>query len=317
VTGPFTRKLLGALLIAAAAGFLVHAIVVNWQALRAHEWRVDLPLLIVSIVGHVAVLAWGVMVWRRVLGYFTSIHIAHRLLLRIWFLSNLARYVPGKIFQFVAVAHLGKTAGIPSGVLLASLLVHTALALLSAAVLAAWTLGGLLIPAAPLHVIGFTATVIAVGLVHPAFLNRVLRLVGRAMRHDLLRWHGSWGSGLLLFGLSVVSWLLYGLVYFAFLSSLTPLPIGTLPQLSGINALSFVAGYVAFVTPGGLGAREAAMTVLLLPLVPASVAAVLAMASRLWTIVAEVMGGVVALLVSRRHTAGTETSPTSARAERP
>lgn len=121
----------------------------------------------------------------------------------------------------------------------------------------------------------------------------------------------------MLLALSLVSWILYGLVYFLFLASLTPLPLGVLPQLAGVNALSFVAGYLAFVTPGGLGAREAAMTALLLPLVPASVAAVLAVASRLWTIIAEVAGGMLALLLLRRDGIPSEPVPPGPAVEKP
>ena len=51
---------------------------------------------------------------------------------RIWFLSNLARYLPGKVFQFIAVAQLSRGAGLSGAVLLTAMLVHTGITLLSA-----------------------------------------------------------------------------------------------------------------------------------------------------------------------------------------
>jgi glycosyltransferase 2 family protein len=293
-------RALAALLIGAAAWYLSHAIAANWQALREHEWRVDVSLLGLSLVAHVAVLAWGVAVWGWVLRQFAGVPVPRAVLLRIWFLSNLARYVPGKIFQFVAVAQLGRAADVPAPVLLASLLVHTAFALLSAVVLAAWTIGPhLLAGFSPLS-LGVPVAALAILLVHPGWLNRSLHLLGRLVRRELHGWHGSWRDGIWLLSLSVLSWVFYGIAYYLLLVSLTPIALAALPLLAGVNALSFVAGYLAIVTPGGLGVREAAMTGLLLPLLPPGVAAVLAIAARLWTIAAELIGGAAALLLWRR-----------------
>ena len=67
---PLWRRLLTLLLIAAAAWYLGRAISGNWDALKGFEWRIrPLPLL-GSVVLHVAVLAWGVWVWSRVLRCF-------------------------------------------------------------------------------------------------------------------------------------------------------------------------------------------------------------------------------------------------------
>jgi glycosyltransferase 2 family protein len=300
VSRKLATRLVATALILAAGWFLADAIVDNWRALVEFEWQVAPALLLASIAAHVGVLAWGVWVWGRVQRCFAGQPIPQRVLLRIWFLSNLARYIPGKVFQFVAVAHLGRAAGLGSSVLLASLLVHTGVTLLAATVLAGYTLGSLLLPWAPSALVGSLAALISILLVHPLPLNAALATLGRLTRRDVLGWRGRWIDGVVLLAFSLFSWLLYGVAYYLFLVSLTPLPIGTLPMLSGVNALSFVAGYLAIVTPGGLGVREAAMTALLLPLLPRSVAAVLAIASRLWTIAAEITGGVLALVLARR-----------------
>lgn len=303
-------RLLGALLLAAATWFLYDTIASNWQALSEHDWRVDPLLLGASVVAHVGVLVWGVLVWGRVQRQFSGAAVPTTQLLRIWFVSNLAKYIPGKVFQFVAVAQLGRGSGAAPSVLLASLLVHTGLSLLTATLLAGLTLGGQLLADVPQTLIAVVAVAGSLLLVHPALLDGALRLVARVTRRDLLRWHGRWADGIALLGLSLTSWVLYGVAYYLFLAAFTPLPLGTLPALSGVNALSFVAGYLAIVTPGGLGVREAAMTALLLPLLPRSVAAVLAIASRLWTIAAEVIGGLLALLLARRaRTAGARPPP--------
>jgi glycosyltransferase 2 family protein len=296
---PGWRRVLTLLLVAAAAWYLAATIARNWSEVRRFEWEVDPLLLAASVAAHVAVLAWGVWVWSRVLRHFEHPPVSLGLLLRIWFLSNLARYIPGKVFQFVAVAQLSRAAGLSGAVLLASMVVHTGMALLSAALLSAWTLVRPLLPALPALPVGVAATVLAVLLVHPRVLNAGLGVLRKLARRDVIRWNGSWGDGIAVLALSVVSWVFYGGAYWMLLASLAEVSIRQVAMLAGVNALSFVVGYLAIVTPGGLGVREAAMTRLLLPLVPASVGAVLAIASRLWTVVAELIGGGLTLLLVR------------------
>lgn len=297
------KRIAGAVLVAAAVYYLVWTVVANWDDLRAFDWDVDAPLLIASTAAHVAVLAWGVWVWGRVLRCFAHPPVGNGTLQRIWFLSSLARYIPGKVFQFVAVAQLSNAAGLSGAVLLTSLVVHTGMALLSAMLLSAWTLTGPLFPALPPVPIGIAATVLSLLLVHPAFLNAAIGFIPRLLKKKVIRWEGSWIDGIGVLALSVVSWILYGGAYYLFLASLTDIPSSAIPMLSGVNALSFVIGYVSIVTPAGAGVREAAMTQLLLPLVPEPVGAVLSIASRLWTIAAELLGGALVLLLTRKGTA--------------
>jgi len=297
------KRIAGAVLVAAAVAYLVWTIARSWDQLRAFDWEVDVAMLVASTAAHVAVLAWGVWVWGRVLRCFAHPPVGNGALQRIWFLSSLARYIPGKVFQFVAVAQLSTAAGLSGAVLLTSLVVHTGMALLSAMLLSAWTLTGPLFPALPPVAIGVAATVVCILLVHPAFLNAAIGFIPRLLKKNVIRWEGSWIDGVGVLALSVASWVLYGGAYYLFLASLTEIPASAIPMLSGVNALSFVIGYVSIVSPAGAGVREYAMTQLLLPLVPEPVGAVLSIASRLWTIAAELLGGALVLLLTRKGTA--------------
>ena len=292
------RRIVGALLVIATAWWLGRLISTNWTELRGFDWRADPGLLAASVAAHVAVLAFGVWVWSRVLRHFEHPPVRLGSLQRIWFLSNLARYVPGKVFQFVAVAQLSRTAGLSGAVLLTSMLVHTGITLLSSVVVAAWTLSeGIVRGVDPLWP-ALAATAGALLAVHPAFLNRLLAVIPRLLKKDVIRWNAGWGAGAGLLALAVLNWLLYGAAYHLFVASLTDVPWRLMPQMAGVNALSFFLGY-ASPLPGGAGLREVSMTALLTPFLPEGVAAVLSLASRLWTIAAELLGGGLALLLVR------------------
>jgi glycosyltransferase 2 family protein len=298
VTRATVRRVAAVLLILATAFWLGRLIAHNWAGLQGYEWRVDAPRLIASVAVLVAVLALGVWGWGLTLRRFEHPPVRTRELQRIWFLSNLARYVPGKVFQFVALAQMGRSGGHSGAVLVTSLLVHTGMALLSAGVLAAWTLGGGIVPGVGPPATAAMATLLALLAVHPALLNRLLAVVPRLLRRETVRWNARWIDGAGLLALATANWVLYGFAYHLFVSALAEVPWSLLPQMAGVNALSFLIGY-ASPLPGGAGLREVAMTELLRPHLPTGVAAVLSLASRLWTIAAELVGGLLAVLVAR------------------
>lgn len=294
----WAKRLLAVALVAATVWYLTATVTAHWDQLRTFRWEVRPWRLLASVLALGGVLAWGVWVWSRVVKHFVEVPVRLGSLQRIWFLSNLARYVPGKIFQFVAVAQLGRTAGLASPVLLTSLLVHTGASLLAAAVLGAWTVPFPHLARPTSLLLAAATTTAAIALVHPAVLNMLLALLQRLAKRSVVRWNASWGDGAAILWLGVFSWMLYGAAYYLFVSAVANVPPALLPQMAGVNALSFVAGYLSPL-PGGAGLREIAMTELLQSYVAPGVAVVLAVASRLWTIAAELLGGAAVLLLVR------------------
>jgi hypothetical protein len=299
---PLWRRILTPALVTAAFAFLAWTAFHSWRDLRAYHWDVEPGRFALSLVANVGVLVWGVFVWSRVLAVFADVRPRLPELARIWFLSSAARYVPGNVWQFVAAAQLAREAGLAAGVLLTSLLIHTGFSLLSAGVVAA-----VILPAATFgraSVPGWWAGLVAlaaVAVVHPAVLRTALRVVPRRLLGGDETWRGSWAQGLLLLGLSILSWLLAGGAYYLFVTSLTPLRAGSLAPLIGVNALSTLAGFLVVFAPAGLGVRESTMTVLLAPFVPAGVGAVIALLARLWAVLADIIGAIPAILSLRRR----------------
>jgi uncharacterized membrane protein YbhN (UPF0104 family) len=290
------KRTAAAVLVTAAVAFLGYRIYTNWAGIRAYPWHVNPLLLAASLAAHVAVLVSGTFVWSRVVACFDHPPVPARDLLRVWALSNLARYIPGSVFQFVAAAHLAGQRGLSRVLLLASLAVHVGMTLVAAAVLGVATLplSSLGVQAPPRWMVWLLP--LSVVFVHPAVLNGALRLLSRVTRRPALVWRGSWAAGIGLLALDVASWIVYGLAFWLFLRSLAALPASTIGPVIGVNAFSFIAGYVT-PAPGGIGPREAMMTLLLTPFYPAGVAAAVATLARLWSIAAELGTAAVALLL--------------------
>lgn len=296
------RRILGAALVLAAFAFLVLAVARDWRELRAYDWHVDPLLLALSLIALLADFAIGVYGWHRTLRCFETEAVRYGVVLRIWFISTLARYIPGKIWQFVGAAQLAKDEGLPAVVVLTSLVVNMGFTLLAAALvglatvpvrLAAWTGDA---TAAVLVAI----TGLAVLAVHPAVLNFLLRLMPRWLHRSVLVWKGRWWDGIVLLAIAAASWLVYGAALLVFFSSLVrTAPPDAYIILTGANALAFLAGYFIIIAPAGLGAREVSFAALLTPVLPTAVAAVLAVASRLWIVATELLGAGIVISLHR------------------
>jgi uncharacterized membrane protein YbhN (UPF0104 family) len=308
--GGWPRRILSAALILAAFAFLGVEIARNLDELRDFRWTFRPGMLLVSLLLLVAVFCWGILVWQAVLRRF-GVRADFLPLARTWFVSNVSRYIPGMVWQFVSLAQLGGKMGVPATTTVTSLLVQMGFNLIAAilvgAALLPSALAGDLRPA--LEVLRWLAP-LGLLLVHPAVIRFLLRHTSRLTRREVLAWHGSWPGGVWLLFLASIAWLLFGAALFLFLRSFTDLAITALPAIAAVNAFAFLAGYMAFFAPGGLGFKDAALTLLLSGIVPPAIAASLAVAARLWNIAAEVLPALV--LLPRRAPASPREEPPSA-----
>lgn len=281
------------LVAAATMLFLGLTIVRQWRELQLYEWQVDGPRLAASVVALFLVFAWGGWVWRHLLGNL-GVRVGFLPLLRLWYLSSLARYVPGKVWQFVGAAQLGRRLGLEPVPLLTSMVLQMGFLMVAGAAVALPALLMADIPSgATMAAVMTAAVVLAVVLVHPRVLNTGLDLASRVLPQGVLRWEGSWGAGVRLLGMYILVWVVQGLAFALFVHAVVDLPGAALPVLVGANALAMVAGMLVFVVPAGLGAREAVLALLLSPWAPMGAAALIAVGSRLWTIATELIGTAV------------------------
>ena len=293
------RRVLSGVLIVAAFAFLGVEITRNVDQLRSFHWAFRPGLLIASLCTLIGVFLWGILVWQAVLRRF-GIQADYVPLARAWFVANVSRYIPGMVWQFVSLAQLGGKMGIPATTTVTSMLVQMGFTLIAAVIVGVSLLpSGMAGDLAPVLAILRWFAPLAFLLIHPAIIRFAMKHTTRITRREVLAWNGSWLGGLWLLSLSIVAWLAFGAALFLFLRSFTNLELSALPAIAAINALAFLAGYLAFFAPGGLGFKDAALTLLLAGIVPPAIAASLAVAARLWNITAEVIPALV-LLPRRR-----------------
>ncbi|MBA2565614.1 MAG: flippase-like domain-containing protein [Gemmatimonadetes bacterium] len=285
-----------------AAGVLVLAFVAaymreHWVEIRDYRWDPEPGLLATATLLAAAALILFGCVWTallRALGEPLTITAG----LRIWFVSNLARYVPGKVWQLSGTAYLARREGVDPVHAVWSSLLAQAIVLAVAVLL---LLGAL--PATAARVYGRGAQ-LALALATAAMFALYLSpLFDRAYARAATLLRGGspppalgLRNKLLLGAGTALAWGVFATSFWVFLEAVTS---ERLPPLAaaGIFVAGYLAGFLAFFTPGGLGVREGVYVVLLGPYLPTSVALAAAILSRLWlTLVELVLASLSAVL---------------------
>ncbi len=298
------RRAVGYLLAAAILLSLGNVLYRTWGDLAKSDFHFDfnLPRLCISLALCVVARSFAVEAWRR-----TLISLGDRLgftfAMRVWFVSNLARYVPGNVWQVATMMAMVEQAGVSKTNALLSQVVYTALALAIAGLLGLAfflfrpdLLNGALPPdiatAAP-WVVAIVFIVLVIVFALPQFNRLVVWGTGKVMRRTIIAPTPTFARGTLPPLFSLAMWLTNGLAFWLFISSVVDLPLAQLPVFIAMNAGAYWIGYMSFVTPSGLGFREGALAWMLATLLPAPVAVALSLATRLWATAGELLGVVL------------------------
>jgi hypothetical protein len=95
-----------------------------------------------------------------------------------------------------------------------------------------------------------------------------------------------------------IAWIFYGAALWMFINSIVgKTEMGLIPAV-GIFAGAYQIGYLALFAPGGIGPRELVMGQMLLPFLP-GVAPMIAILSRIWTTIIEVLATAISFLIKK------------------
>jgi glycosyltransferase 2 family protein len=305
--GPGARRLRAVLgshrlrlaMLAVALAFLALVLRSQWAAIRGYNLDVHPDLLLLSYVPLVAAALLEVALWRRLLAA-----LGHSLPLGraagVWFLSNLARYIPGNVWQFLGMMELAAANGVPRPVTLTSVALHQLLSNLAGLCIgvAVISRSGILGGNAALPVAAFV--LLALLLLSPPVLRRLLgllrRFTGAGSAADPL----PFSLVLALFAGYCLYWLLCGSGFVLLSTALGVVP-GRGALWIAAYAGAYVVGYLSLLTPSGIGVREGVLALLLAAVATGAPGALLAVAARLWSTVGELAITATVAIVERRH----------------
>lgn len=304
------RRLGAALRTPAARVAAVVAVLAAWgwflagqlDALREHEWRVGVPALAAAVLCGALYFAGLAVCWTLLL---RSMGGAARAVplgagVRVWTSTMLSRYVPGNVWHIVGRVAFAGRLGVAPAQVAASATVEQLLTLLGAAAVfglslpfwrggaggQAWLL--LLIPA-------------GLALLHPRALGAAMALAAEKLRRPELAWPYAYGEMALIVAAYALANLLAGLALAIVVAASAPLGPGEAAFVVGASAAAWAIGYLSFLTPSGLGVREAALAALLAQVIPLPTAVAASLVYRLALTLGELVAAGAGLLLQRRR----------------
>jgi uncharacterized membrane protein YbhN (UPF0104 family) len=292
------RRWLTGAVVAVVAICVALALRSQWRVIAKADWQLEperFTLATVLLAVSFAIVAW---LWGVALRGVAGVPVRRGM--RIWFLANLARYVPGSVWSILGAVELARREGAPrrsaASVVALTQLLNVGVALLI----------GLPVIVAEFTRYGRPAlaglAVIVAGLAALWLARRpLIRLLRR--RYPDLTWRDVFPSGRLAVGLTLgyaVYWIVAGLAFGIFASAVHP-PAGEHLVLAvAAFSAAYAIGFLSLLTPSGLGVREGVLVAVLAGVMPAGVAAVVAVLARLWMMAVELLGAGVTLALAGR-----------------
>jgi glycosyltransferase 2 family protein len=275
-----------------ALGLGVYAVADQWTQVRADLADIGVPALVAAVL--LTLPAWFAMMatWRGLLADFGS-RLPWRGASHVFFLGQLGKYIPGSVWPVLAQMELGRAYHVPrhrsAAVAILAMLVSLEAALVVAASTLPWAggrTGG--------YSWAFLAAPFLLALLHPRIANPVLDWLFRVTRRPPLE-HPLTGRAILAaVARNVTAWLLAGL-HVWLLAVRLGAPVGRTFLLAvGGFAFAWSVGFLVVLAPAGAGIRELILIAALSPVLSTSQATAVALASRLVTIVADLVWAGVA-----------------------
>jgi uncharacterized membrane protein YbhN (UPF0104 family) len=239
--------------------------------------------VVVLLTYAVLIQTWRVVVmgWGQRLDYLDAA--------RIWTVSNLGRYLPGKVWQLGAMAYMAEQRGVSGVVAAGSALVVTIVNLIAGFVVAAATGARLL----EFSTLGLMLIAIAAAgvLLAPAVIPWLVRLAARMLKRDAstipqLPTRSLWVAVIA----SAIAWVMYGIAFKLLTTGVLGSAAGATSLYVAVFTGSYVLGFIVLIAPAGVGVREVSMGAALVNAgFAVSSATVLTIASRLWLTILEII----------------------------
>lgn len=284
--------------------FLVWNIRNNWETISTLEWDLRNTNTLWLLIFLVLVYSVNVVSWHLVIKALKA-KVSLKKNLKIWIFSNIARLLPGGIWQYPSRVYLlskekiSKTLGTTAVIVEVLFTLGVGAAVVFAS-LAFWQLPEEYVAyGEALWFFLLVPLLLILLLTNQKILNVAVALIARvkgkkeAVLADI-RIPPIWFPVLVTAFLA--RFLVIGSALFFLARLVLPLDLSLLPIFIGVFSLSWLLGYITLLAPAGLGVTEVSLTALLSLYIPFSLAAVLAIAFRIALVGMEIVFLLVAFL---------------------
>jgi uncharacterized membrane protein YbhN (UPF0104 family) len=270
--------------------FAVRSLVTQWTKVEPRMSHIQFGWQWIGSATVLVLIAYALLIegWRRVLGAWDS-HLPFPQASRIWFLSNLGKYVPGNIWSLTAMGVMARGRGLSALAAAGSSVIMQTVSLATGAAIV--MVSGAKLLGQPVLVGVSVFALVVILLSAPKFLPPLAVWIGGLIGRDILPptvpATSIWTAAIA----STFSWLLYGLAFQLFVRGLLGTSPGEISSYIAVYTAAYLLGFISPIAPAGLGVREFTLAAFMTQLGLASEAdaALVAIAARLWLTIVELV----------------------------
>ena len=304
---PRWRAILGGLVLVVALVFAAIALRHQWPGVREAVGTMAWP----ALLGAGAFAALGIVCsaeqqWQLIRSWTSS---SFRLqLFRLYFVSQLGKYLPGPLWAYAAQMELARSRGIDRRTSVFSILLGAAISVLAAGALTGLVISTPAFSAVPeglrWSLIGIAIAVVGVMVARPGAVDRLARWGMKKTKGEEPQTAPSPQRIRAAIVWTFASWLAFGVHLWILLEASGAGGVGAVPLAIGGFAAAWVVGFLVFFVPAGIGVREGVMVgVLVATGLEAGTALAIALVSRFLIVAAEVALALPSIIERRRQRA--------------
>ena len=270
--------------------FAARSLAGQWNKVESRLTHVHFAWEWIAAATTLVLIAYGLLIegWRRVLVAWAS-YLPFVDAARIWFLSNLGKYVPGNIWSLTTMGVMARKRGLSGIAAAGSSVIMQTVSLATGTAIVMVTSAKLL--GKPLLVGIAVVLLVALLLSAPRFLPPLARwietLIGRYIAPPSVPATSIWTAAVA----SALSWLLYGAAFELFVRGLLGVAPGETSSYIAVYTAAYILGFISPIAPAGLGVREFTLAAFMtrLGLANEADAALVALSARLWLTIVELV----------------------------
>lgn len=281
------KTFLGILITFLILFFLGRGLFFSWKEVESYSWQFHPLWLFLSFLTLLFYSCCSVKPWLAFLYKFGK-KLSYREGFVIFYLSQLGRYFPFKLWLLLGRIYLCEKAGIGKAETLFSSLLELSFLVLSGSLISLCSLPFVraeIFRFFPIFLIALFFGIFTI----PFFWRKIFHFVSKKILRAEISFEFSAFQFLRFLFTYLLLWCFCGLAFFLFVKSLSPISWSKFPAMMGIYASAWTVGFLSVITPSGLGVREGMLSLLLAAYLPTSTATLVALLSRIWSTTAELV----------------------------
>jgi len=280
--------------------FMAYYLNRNWMELQKHKWDFDPALFLFSCVLLWIAMGSATFMNKLIFKTIAGAHFSFWHMFKIFNLTNIGRYLPGKLWNVLGLFYLTKEYGISKRDTMLAVIISE-IGYKGSAII----IGILYFMFAPLYKnllpVMIAVLILFLIVIHPRILGYLINILLKLIKKQPVEITFNYLVQAKYILLYFIVWFLHSLAFYVFVNSFTSTETIGIFHFLTIMPLCWIVGYIIIFAPGGIGVREGMLVLILGQYIPSELAAVIAISQRIWFILIEGINTLIAVTITSKN----------------